>query len=532
MVFFWLLMFATIGGLLYYTLILFVPKNESDRKIQRAALYFAGILTLITLTAMLRFYSADREESLVINQDMSIEQRTLIARTAVHLTHHNFEILANDPEKTVRYQLTVRRDLPENIVTLLLADKDPSIRKRMVRNLAASKDDLQNRLQVEQDHSVIETIKAAIQLRDAPNSPAYKQAAEGTIQDPALRLTEALEQISADSELAVKIRKATASNPMFYSVDSMAADENADVRYAVASNPAASTLVLITLLSDKDTGVQQMAAMTLSEKPDAEMDTLETFSHHSNPYIRIAVAKNPNAPTYVLDTLSKDADSRVLQQVASNPHSSSHGLEILAKQDDIEIRRRVARQPQANQSTLAELAEDKDIEVRRRVASNEHTLVDTLEALSEDKSAVVREAVANNPRAPLEVLMKLAKNPTPSVRAAVAINRAASVEIIKRLASDEDPNVRNAANHNLRHFKETLENLGEDSNVFLRRQVAQNPDTPGKTLEKLAEDQDVYVRERVALNPNTPATIVQQLLNDPEEQVRLAAQENEQTKNE
>lgn len=517
--FFWSIFIVFLLIITIYTAKRFESQSGS---VLRAAL-FGGLLVLggLILFGIYR-YSSSLPEELEITASTPTERRIKIARSP-NITPGYAETLSRDQDANVRYELAANQSLSEEILERLLDDPVPTVRKRLSRNITVPLDMIEDHISEEKDPEVRKAFEEALRLRKERELRSNSGQVDS---DPRLRITEALEKLPADSEDARKITHAINGGSFMSPIDILASDANADVRYAAASSTRASAPVLTRLLGDSDPGVQLMATITLSRKETATTDTLETFSLHSNAYVREAVALNANTPVYILEQLSKDPVEAVLMAVAGNRNTPPHVLDALAQHKNVDIQRRIARHANASESALELLATSKDTEARRRVALNPHTPGLALDRLTTDAETPVRIAVALNAVTSPPLLLVLAGDEQVSVRTAAAGNPLTPTEVVKQLAEDKAPQVRLAAQHNLRNFAETLRNLGSDSDVFIRRQVAQNPKTPPETLEHLAKDTDVYVRERVALNPHTPRLSLDALSRDKEEQVRLAVREN------
>lgn len=519
-IFFWLLFFVFLGGVMVFTAKRFEPKTAYKLKI--TIFIIMGFIGGLSMLGFYR-YTAGLPEEQRITADTTVDRRLKIA-SSPYIAPAHAKYLSQDAERSVRYELAANQALDEDIMRILMNDPDANVRKRLSRNLTVPIEMIESQSMKEGDPIVRQAYADALFFRK-------KRAADGKKGvilnvDPRVRITEALEKLAPDSEDYRKIRLSTSGKPFLYSIDMLASDPNPEVRYAAASNTSMSGTVLRELLKDPDKGVQEMAILTMSRKDSTDPDSLETFSLHSNVYIREAVANNTHTPSYILEQLSRDGHKQVLLAVSGNENTPSHILAALASSKDVEILRRVARHTTTPESSLRDLALHDDSEVRRRVALNPNAPATGLERLGRDSTPEVRVATAMNMGASPVLLAKLAGDGEVGVRAAVAMNPSTPVEVVKDLAKDKAPQVRLPAEHNLRNFAETLRNLGKDNDVFLRRQVAQNLNTPAATLAELSNDDDVYVRERVALNPNTARDVLSKLSRDAEEQVRLAVAEN------
>lgn len=519
---FWLLFFVFLAAIGVYIIRRYETRTPAEFLIKLGTLSVMLVIGAMALIAMFRYYH-NLPEEYVLRPDTPLEQKLQL--TQIQNLHPKLaEQLSEDNNQQVRYALAANFTLEKDTIKALLNDPDENVRKRMARNLSIPISLLESQLDKEQSPQVRATIEDTLRFRTERQTREKRKTPLEP--DPLVRIEEALESLGEDSEDARKIRLAIGSRPFLYSIDALASDPNPDVRYAVASNTATSSAILKHLLKDTDPGVQVMAAISLSRKDNTDIDLLETFSQHGNPYVREAVAANISTPIHILEQLSRDGLPTIVAEVAANPNTPSHVLLMLANAEQIDIRRRVARHPQSPDSALRKLALEKDDEIRRRVAANPMASPTVQESLSNDENPQIRAAVAMNAQASPSALAILSNDPHASVRAAVAANPNTPADIVKKLVNDSNTYVQSQAEHNLRNFSQTLRNLSKDTDIFIRRQVAQNHNTPAETLTELAKDADVHVRERVALNPNTPRDVLSELAQDSAEQVRWAVEEN------
>ena len=94
---------------------------------------------------------------------------------------------------------------------------------------------------------------------------------------------------------ALENKRQIASDPYTntQTLDILASDENADVRYDVATNINTAASVLAVLAKDKDWGIRKAVA----GNPKAKLITLDCLANDMHWLVRSEVAKNPNSRT-------------------------------------------------------------------------------------------------------------------------------------------------------------------------------------------------------------------------------------------
>ena len=113
--------------------------------------------------------------------------------------------------------------------------------------------------------------------------------------------------LSYDEKLALAQNPNTSPE----SLQTLATDENSDVRYWVATNPNTPAEVLQTLATDEDSSVRCCVA----ENPNTSSETLKTLATDEYSYVRWYVGRNTNA-TELIRRLVLMTDSQTLQKVS------------------------------------------------------------------------------------------------------------------------------------------------------------------------------------------------------------------------
>ncbi len=197
-----------------------------------------------------------------------------------------------------------------------------------------------------------------------------------------------------------QIRRLLAQNPSTpgLALSWLAGDGRLEVRCAVATNAAATAVVLRESLRE---------ATTLWR---ARADHLEAL------FVLDLLARHPNLPAEELYGFVKWAETWpahrtapwVVRAVACNPAAQPTLLHELARHVHPCVREAVARRRDAAADTLAKLAGDVDASVREAVAGNPSTPAAALPLLAGDASERVRYQLAGRAALPAELQRKLA----------------------------------------------------------------------------------------------------------------------------
>jgi hypothetical protein len=197
-----------------------------------------------------------------------------------------------------------------------------------------------------------------------------------------------------------RIRRLLAHNPQTpgLALSWLAGDGRIEVRCAVASNRAATAVVLREALRE---------ATTLWR---ARADHLEAL------FVLDLLARHPNLPAEEMGQFARWAEAWpvhrtapwVTRGVAFNPAAPAAMLAELARHPHPCVREAVARRRDLDSALLAGLAADADATVREAVAANPTTPVTSLAQLATDASERVRYQVAGRADLPAELQLRLA----------------------------------------------------------------------------------------------------------------------------
>ena len=253
-----------------------------------------------------------------------------------------------------------------------------------------------------------------------------------------------------------------------------AADDNSDVRQAVAADPKAPAALLRKLAGDDDPAVREAVAAT----PNAPLEMLWALAEEypevvvENPALRLTVAADLNtletAPLKAIEVLLK-------QEQVPTPW-----LRWGSKHGEWDLHQAVACNPQAPSDLLRQLAKD-SWSVREAVARNPSTSVELLEQLAAGKwsrmsESGLRKAVAEHPSAPTEALELL--------------RRAGADAKLEKVGCDPEP------------LTDAEQERLLDWGPYARRLLAAHPDTTPEQLEQLAAYDDLDPSEAVPGRPH------------------------------
>ena len=151
----------------------------------------------------------------------------------------------------------------------------------------------------------------------------------------------------------------------------------------------------------------EVTESAVARNPSTPAKVLETLAVDDDWEVRSEVAGNPSTPAKVLATLAIDDEEEVRIAVAVNPGTPAASLETLARDEEELVRQFVASHPNTPLQVLEILSRDDDEEVRENVAMNPHISSGILEILSSDENGFVRLCVAEYPQTPLPVLKSM-----------------------------------------------------------------------------------------------------------------------------
>lgn len=276
-------------------------------------------------------------------------------------------------------------------------------------------------------------------------------------------------------------------------LDELAASADADVRRAVASNPAAGPETLARLCdTDADRGIRQAVA----RNPSASAATLRSLHDLREAWVVEALAANPSTPTDLLGAMAQSGDALGLLPVLA-AHPNMPAAEALA------------------------LIEDGGPEVAKAVAASAHATPEVLRQLARHPDTDVRWTVAHAGGAvPEDAIASLAHDAETLVRIGVGYRKGLSDAIATTLSRDVDAGVRLKAAGLASLPHEDLERLAGDDDSQVRDRIARRPDTPVEILRQLATDAVQAVRVGVTTNPSVPLEVLVALGRDADARVR------------
>lgn len=130
----------------------------------------------------------------------------------------------------------------------------------------------------------------------------------------------------------------------------------------------------------------EVTESAVAGNPSTPAKTLETLAIDDEEDVRIAVAGNPGTPAAILETLARDEEELVRQFVASHPNTPLQVLEILSRDDDEEVRENISMNPSISSGILETLASDENGFVRLCVAENPKTPLSVLRSMLDAES--------------------------------------------------------------------------------------------------------------------------------------------------
>ncbi len=277
-------------------------------------------------------------------------------------------------------------------------------------------------------------------------------------------------------------------------LDSLAADNDKQIRLRVAKHPTATPATLATLAR---TETAEVVCARIAGHRNSPQDTLvHLFKKHPNSFeIKRALCNNPNTPQSLLQRLVVGAPLTELKGIARNPHADDTLLRLCWEQNDPYLQAEVCAHPNCA------------LELRAAAERAPH--------------ALVRRKLAQNPVLPDAVLMRLLGDTEAQVRAAAV--RHLSESMMAELDSGGYDSSRQVRRDEARHTGLPLAwvmRLARDTDSWVRRLIARNQTTPEHILHSLAHDAVMEVRRGVARNPVCPTKLLQQLARDSHPWVR------------
>ncbi|UQN08776.1 DUF2336 domain-containing protein [Deinococcus sp. QL22] len=296
----------------------------------------------------------------------------------------------------------------------------------------------------------------------------------------------------------------------------IAADSDAELRAAVARNPALPDLLRAQLREDQDSWVRGAVA----ENPNATPEDLTRLALDEGQAVVLEhVARHPHTPDAVLLRLVQGADPAVHLEVARNPSTPPEALALLASSHRYATREAVAAHPLTPPETVVALTADPHDRValvaRLRVG---HGNEDTLNEALATRRRNVKLAISARTKLPEGVLVRLSQDRSPQVRAQAGLHPDLTELLRGRLLDDPDLSVaRVTLATDTTASPEMLDALPRHD-ARIRRGLSRNPASPADVLNSLSDDALQEVRLSVVLNAAAPEGAIRRRL--PEQPLR------------
>ncbi|HWS33741.1 MAG TPA: hypothetical protein VN408_13500 [Actinoplanes sp.] len=302
----------------------------------------------------------------------------------------------------------------------------------------------------------------------------------------------------------------------------------ADVRAAVASNPATPPPVLAELVTQRSGTPSSICVVCARESvpfvhdpncprldcelpPGAECDGTHQFVIHN---LLVKAVDNSATPVDALAGLTGHPSIFVRWALAGRADLPAADAEILAADQSAGVRAAAAAHPGLSEATIRRLSGDGNGEVRWRVARNPSVPLDVLAGLGRINSGRIPPRIAD--AGPDEV-RELAASPSPQLRMLLAERRDLPPEVRDRLARDPDAKVLKAVAPHPGLSEELLRDMVSRHGARVIVPVAVNPDASAGLLFDLARHLPPVpkVFREIAGRADAPAEVLELCLADP-----------------
>jgi Leucine rich repeat variant len=274
----------------------------------------------------------------------------------------------------------------------------------------------------------------------------------------------------------------------------LAADNDHDVRSAVAANSLTSTDVIAQLATDNNSAVK----LAVIGRRDVSAEMIERFTIDPDDAVRNAALAHPLCPDYM----------RLRRHALDNrePMPPEWFASFMDTNGDPPLA--VATHPDTPPLLLAELASNPSWRIREAVAAHAHTPVDALATLAADADRDVRRAAAAHPNLARDVREALAIDPDPTVRRVALVHPAMSQARREQAASA------------------VVAGLARSTSAITRTSALASPLFSVRRLRARMHRQSLEWTERyaVALNPSTDVITLEHLSRDGNRLIRDVAQ--------
>jgi predicted DNA-binding WGR domain protein len=439
---------------------------------------------------------------------LDLEVRVAIAQQS-NSAPHILESLVSDTHDQVRQALARNPDLPPRLLEHLAEDKSRNVRLALASNSNTPSSALAKLVD-----DPYEDIRKKAQAH--PNTPKSNKQIIVATTDRALpherHFFSVLRNIGSQraSDWMGSLRfyrsfygdkPATDPNTPENILETLAENQEAGMRTAVAQNPSCSESVLRKLADDPYTichkeycGIGawvirkqvQEAVATNSRTP---VDLLEKFIQTQNLFLTLAVAHNPCCPAELLEAIAQEQDflypcsegtpthqSLYLQdlklEIAHHPNTPIHVLEALTQYKAPKVTlshlrhqlqstskhvsqaaqanyrykyASIAKNPDALITQIQKMVKHRDSWVRVIATENSQGLVLLLATYLQKKQSLSRFLAIVHPNLPIATLQDLITSPLWHDRYAITQNPSTPTEILQQLAQDAEPVVQNAA---------------------------------------------------------------------------------------
>ena len=429
--------------------------------------------------------------------------------------------LVGHHDSRVRAAIAGNTSTPISLLEILAGDKEQVVRNAVANNPATPSNMCQLVLERLANHEADQARCIAAGATTTPISLLERLAvdesanvrlavAENPATPAALRLAllERLAEIKGrkhdEIRLAVALNSATPPDAL----ERLAGDTRPAVRQAVAIHPKTSIMVLKRLAEDKAWAVRSTVALNIATPPAL----LDRLANDAIDYVRLAAAMNPATPVVLLEQLLENESNEIPKKNPRSKGCKGFGIALNFTGSNFpwEIRWSKAT-PAALLERLPRARECLDDTIENTIAKKLEFGLDDIERLASSTINNCRHQVAAHPATPVNLLEQLANDEDWQIRVAVVKNPATPVVLLKQLVHDEDDRVRYYVGQHVGKDPELLQRLTTDELRCLLRAANENPNVLAEALEQQAEDMDCLVRLDIAEHPGMTPPLLEQL---------------------
>jgi hypothetical protein len=314
----------------------------------------------------------------------------------------------------------------------------------------------------------------------------------------------------------------------------LAADPDLDVRWNVLANHRADDVLHKEILESMATNEDAEVRAEVAWNPLCSAELLGRLADDRAENVRIAVAAHLNCPgatrSVIVSALAASGGAEALGIVVRRGRPSEALLETLSQDTNEDVREAVAERADCPQRVLSKLAKDLQVGVRRAVAANENCPGVVLDQLADDTARdrwgrSVQDQVVLNQRCPGETLERLARASETAWKE-IAANPNCNEATFELLVGAKQKAVRETLAKNLGCPPGFLEAVARDSEDEVRHAVAMRSSLPAPLFGVLARDEEKLVRQQIAANPECPPSLLLELAQDKDNNIRYEAVRN------